>query len=684
MKKAVIIILMALTGRLSTQSDSTTLAHELFAQGRYGESELFLNELLIKNPNDPILNLKMGICYLHSRSQKHKAVSYLEKSIEYSSSLQNKNMPDENGAPAIVFKYLGDAYRATYRFYNAINAYEKYKELIGKKKPDVAEIARVDQCIELCQFGKEVQESTLPVKLNIHELVKTGNTVGYYTSAISPSNTETIHTWKVPTEKTYKDDSRYFETKPIGKDQKFTSEDLKNREAEVNFASRKKDKLHDTIVNITTIGTSVDGQVMLTYRDEKGSAVIYISKLAGNKWSTPVRLPKTVNKGGWEPCEYVSFDGNYLYFVSDRTGGYGGKDIYRCERLANGEWGKARNLGPDINTEYDEEAPFLHQDGTTLYFSSNRNKPALSYEIFASTLKDSTWQKSLIVGYPINSSDEDVFYQVAADKKRIYAKPAVPAPGLTEKENTKKKGSLHGKKARKQKQQQENNHYLITFLNPQMSALTILKGEVVEKQRKTEKPIQATITVTDNNSGKCQGIYFTDLSRGAYSFVVPAEKSNNITFEADGYLFCSENIAVKTNTNYFEKYKAIYLQPLKEGSHSELNNIFFEKDRAVLHTSSNAELEKLYHFLNNNPEMKININSYIYSEKKYYKPLSEERASAIVKYLEEKGIDKERLTAKGYRKSLTNDHKDILSTDEYVQKIEIEIDDIPNSKKNKS
>ena len=162
-----------------------------------------------------------------------------------------------------------------------------------------------------------------------------------------------------------------------------------------------------------------------SYKNDKEGS-IYYSKLDGDQWSYGYMLGTDpgditdINTQYHEPSACLSPDGNTLYFVSDRPGGFGGEDIYRCVKLPTGRWSKATNLGPTINTEYDEDAPFMHPDGVTLFFSSNGHKTMGGFDIFFSVKSDSGWYPPQNMGYPINTTDDDVFYVMSSDGKRAY------------------------------------------------------------------------------------------------------------------------------------------------------------------------------------------------------------------------------------------------------------------------
>jgi hypothetical protein len=138
---------------------------------------------------------------------------------------------------------------------------------------------------------------------------------------------------------------------------------------------------------------------------------LYSSTLIGETWNEPQLLGSDINTANWETHATVAADGSGMYFVSDRPGGLGGRDIYRCVKLPNGEWSRALNIGNQINTPFEEDAPFLSADGKTLYFSSNGHTTMGGFDIFYSRLgDDGLWGLPVNMGYPLNTVDDDVFF----------------------------------------------------------------------------------------------------------------------------------------------------------------------------------------------------------------------------------------------------------------------------------
>jgi hypothetical protein len=147
---------------------------------------------------------------------------------------------------------------------------------------------------------------------------------------------------------------------------------------------------------------------------------IYVSKKLEKGWSKPKSMGRNISSYYGEYSMYITEDEQTIYFSSDRPGGYGGLDIYKSELGKNGIWGKAINLGPTINTKENEDAPFLSQDGTKLYFSSEGHETMGYYDIFVSKLEDGQWQTPQNMGYPINSAAQDSYFTLSIDGKKAY------------------------------------------------------------------------------------------------------------------------------------------------------------------------------------------------------------------------------------------------------------------------
>jgi Tol biopolymer transport system component len=175
---------------------------------------------------------------------------------------------------------------------------------------------------------------------------------------------------------------------------------------------------HDAAISL-----SHDGQILFIYRDSGDDhGDIYQSLLQGDEFSNPVKLKGQVNSYSWDGHCSLSPDGQTLYFSSERSGGYGGRDIYKATLLSDSTWGNIKNLGDSVNTAYDDDAPFIHPDGITLYFSSKGRTSMGGYDVFQSTMDvtDSIFKYTENLGYPINSTDDDAYFVLSANGKNGY------------------------------------------------------------------------------------------------------------------------------------------------------------------------------------------------------------------------------------------------------------------------
>lgn len=559
----------------------------------------------------------IGDCYLRARRGKASALPYLERSLLAISSKYNEDSYEERNAPILAYKLLGDAYHIHSMFQKAILSYERYKkELILYKRKDDINLKDANRKIEMCKNGIDLMSK--PINVKIENMGKNVNSpYGDYSPVLTADQSTMIFTTRrsQSTGGEMLEDGKYFE------DIYLSNYDGKNWTVAQSIG-----KPINTDGNEASVGISPDGQEILIYKDDNGDGNIYSTSLNGDVWSEPIKLNSNINSKHWEPSAFISADGQTIYFTSDRPGGFGGRDIYESKKNPNGEWGKAVNMGALINTEFDEDAPFIHPDGITLFFSSNGHNTMGGFDIFYSSLSDDgiKWQKPINVGYPINSPDDDVFYVVSPDKTKAYYS-SFKEGGLGEKDN-----------------------YSITFLDQKQAALTLLKGLVKDAYGAVAKDV--VITVTDNETGQVVGVYRPNSKTGQYLFILTPGKNYNISYEAEGFMFYSENREISKKTNYYEIYKPIQLPPITVGSKIVLNNIFFDFDKASLRKTSNVELKHILKFLNKYPNLDVEISGYTDSKgsHEYNLNLSNDRASAVVNYLIANKIPKDRLTAKGY------------------------------------
>jgi hypothetical protein len=405
--------------------------------------------------------------------------------------------------------------------------------------------------------------------------------------------------------------------------------------------SRTDAKMLSSEVNIkirnnSAIALSNDGQRMLVYHDNfDGNGDIYESVLKGTQWTEPVNLGEPINSKYHESSACISPDGKTIYFVSDRPGGEGGRDIWYCTKGNDNKWGKAENMGYPINTDKDEEGIFIHPDGKTIYFSSNGGKDEGlgGYDIYKSENKGSQWIVPVNMGAPLNTEGDDVFFVMQADGKTGYYSSSMPG-GFGDKDI-----------------------YEVTFtpvkkeVKPAGPKLTLFKGVVLDEEKQT--PIEAFIEIVDNAKKEVISTFNSNSSTGKFLISLPAGKNYGIAVKAENYLFYSDNFNIPDTAFYQEIEKNVLLKRLAVGKKIILKNVFYEFNKATLGSESISELNRMVTLMKENPSLKIEISSHTDSKGSdlYNAKLSQERAQSVVKYLIGSGISKDRLIAKGYGES---------------------------------
>ncbi|TZF81854.1 OmpA family protein [Pedobacter sp. BS3] len=361
--------------------------------------------------------------------------------------------------------------------------------------------------------------------------------------------------------------------------------------------------------------------------DGMGRCDIYISKREGKSWSKPFNIGNPVNSPGWESQPSLSADGKTLYFVSTRPGGYGGYDIWKSTLKPGGGWSDPENLGPNINTAYDEYSPFIHADDQTLYFSSN-GWPGFGHKDLFLSRKDSAgnWQKPENLGYPINSYGEESGLFISSDGRTAYFSAEKP-DGY---------GGMD-----------IYSFDLPAALRPK--PVTYVKGIVFDK--KTGEPLEAAIKIINIADNTLAYDDSSEPGSGEFLATMPIGKKFALNIEKEGYLFYSANYSLDKPSSAIKPFLVkVPLEKIEPGALVVLSNIFFDTNKYNLLPESKAELQQVIHFLQKNPKVVIEISGHTDNVGDMQKNmvLSENRAKAVYNYLLENQIAASRLTYKGY------------------------------------
>ncbi|OFY84292.1 MAG: hypothetical protein A3F72_14830 [Bacteroidetes bacterium RIFCSPLOWO2_12_FULL_35_15] len=422
-------------------------AEDNFANENYNAAlplYLKLDSLSKGNAN---INFKIGLCYLSGATYKIKSIPYFEEAIKNIARKYQEGEIKETQAPLSTYYYLAKAYHLNYQFDKAIEMYQKYITELGTSSKVSAEIADVTHDIETCNNGKELIKN--PNKVKISNLGSALNSPhSDFSPVVSLDESTLIFTSRRQggTSDVKEANGQYFEDIYISH--------------YVNDAWQKAVSIGpniNTYGHEATVNISADGQKLLIYKDEGGNGNLYLSELKGEEWGIPQYLGANINTPSWETHACFSADNRTLYFVSDRTGGLGGRDIYKCLKLPNGEWSPGQNLGPTINTPYDEDGVFIHPDGKQIYFSSKGHKSMGGFDVFSSIINDENgfWSEPINIGYPINTPDDDIFFITTADGKRSFF-------------SSDQEGGLG-----------EKDIYMITYEENEPRDITILVGRII-------------------------------------------------------------------------------------------------------------------------------------------------------------------------------------------------------------
>lgn len=401
MKKAALLLLLCMAGSVCPAQTSSRNA-ELKLDADYymmlkdypRALDLYLKILRTESENADIKH-RIGICYLNSESEKARAIPYLEEAVQKVSAKYNPNSLKEENASFEAYFALGSAYRVNNELDKAIEAYTRFKDYLDRN--DDYNIRVADQYIRNCQLAKEMQQKPVGFSaINLGDLIN--NEKANFNAVVSGDGTTLVYT--SPGRQGYEIFQAVY--------------------TDSGWASPK---------NITTVlGTgkfmktcdlSADGKVLLLALEDPENSDIYMSRYNKGRWSKVEALGKTINGKGQETHASLSADGNTLYFTSNRKGGEGDLDIYRATLNSKGEWGKPENLGLGVNTAFNEETPFVTDDGKYLYFSSEGHDGIGGYDVYRVDL-GGIGSGAVNLGYPVNTTDNNLFYYPVGDGSSAY------------------------------------------------------------------------------------------------------------------------------------------------------------------------------------------------------------------------------------------------------------------------
>ncbi|WP_010662636.1 OmpA family protein [Marinilabilia salmonicolor] len=590
-----------------------------YASGNIKEAEELLFKTLDREPEFVEAMLLLGDLY-HSQESWSKELEILTRSLEVDSTF-----------------FIPTYYNAGMAAYNAgefdiaLQYFNNYLQLSDNENA----IKRARAMIERVSFVKKTVENPYDI-----ELVSAGEGVNSELHEYWPSVTADEQTMVITVLRPR--DPQLFKEKgdDLPRNSVFFQEDFYMSHADSAGQWQNRHLLMGHLNTDSNEGAqtlSADGNWMFFTgcgrNDSKGSCDIYFSAKTDYGWSAPVNIGTPVNTPFWESQPHFSADGRTLFFISSRGGGEGGKDIWKATLAGiNDEgvpyFGDLENLGSLINTSGDENSPFLHHDGKTLYFSSNGHMGMGGMDLFMSR-KDSpgNWSEPINMGFPINSGRDEIGLVVTARGDKAYFSTDGQQNSMGAKD-------------------------IYSFVLPEElrpEPALYVKGKVFDAE--TGMVLAADFDLKSLESGETiitsRGSSFTG------EFLVSLPSGGDYAFKADhpGYLFYSGNFNLSGNHPVDRPYYLdIGLKPIESGATVRLENVFFETDSYQLDPRSKVELQEVVEFLEENPDVRIMLEGHTdnVGSEEYNLNLSENRARSVFNYIAGQGIDKDRMEYKGF------------------------------------
>lgn len=564
-------------------------AYELDSIGNIFQSLPLLQEALQKDESFDEAHLLLFMTYM-KRNQLNNAI----QTIELSKPFVEEGFSNRMTLELATFHWSSGRYGEALRLKNAINGV-----IVGV---DQETIDLVYQSIEMANKGKEPTEKIdfqeLPNPINLFE--------AQYFPSIAADGTIVF---------TGRQKSRNGTNENL-----YISSSIGNKWSKPENISERinTERYNEGTASIASDGFSI---VFTGCNRPKGlgSCDLYISYYTDSNWSSPKNLGREINSQYWESQPSLSQDGRKLYFVSRRPGGFGGQDIWVSEKVGE-SWTKAKNLGPTVNTKWDDCSPFIYPDGQTFYYAS-KGKPGFGgYDLFKTRIVNEKWDEPINLGFPINTFDNQVGYSLGVDGWAYYSD-----------NNLMQQIKLYRFRMPKS-------------LMPE-SKIVMLSGIVVDAN--TKEKISAELFVTDVLKDSTV-VQTYSKNTGVFGFIMPASKRDFMVYaNKNGYKLYKNKLSNMTTTkgNF-----VIPMEKLALGEKVVLNNILFELNSAVLNLTAKKELEVALDFLKDNPKVNIAIGGHtdVSGAPDYNQELSEKRAKSVLDYFVEFGISQDRLTHIGY------------------------------------
>ncbi len=403
MKRFAVLLLILTIGYTARSQDNTRLqeafyeAEYFLMRGDYSDALPYYQGIYAAMPDNASIAFRLGLCYLNIEGSKNMAIEYLEKASKQVTAKYREGSLRQTEAPYEAIFFLGDAYRINYMFEKAREAYSRYRETLLQS--DIENLMFVDQQIATCINAPALM--AVPVKFtveSIDHIINDGNNNFFPVFSGDGKSIAYMTSMKFYDAIMFSRMVRNEWTPPVN----ITPELQSDGDHYVSFLS-------------------ATGDMMLLSKDDNLNSDIWMSRYDGSRWEPAQKLKKEINTKYWEAHGFITEDGSTMIFSSDRPGGFGGLDLYTSKLENDGEWSKPVNMGPEINTPFNDDRPFLIKNGTILFFASQGHTNMGGYDIFRSDLQyNGLWSKPVNIGYPLNNPDDNIFFFPSEGGKSGY------------------------------------------------------------------------------------------------------------------------------------------------------------------------------------------------------------------------------------------------------------------------
>ncbi len=599
---------------------------KLFGERKANEAVPFMQEAIRQSPNFLDAHVKLGQLYEFTRKPEPALAAYREAIRIQPDAATNGTA--YQGAANLLLR-LG-------RYADALPVLERYQPVFASQS---AQYKRVARQLETARFGVQAVANPQPVS---PRPVSAGlnTTLSQYFPVLTADEQTLLFT----------------ALKPEGDEDLMVSRFT----GEAWSAPESLSPDINTPENEGTATLAADGRTVVftacQNRRGFGGCDLYQSRKTGDVWSRPTNLGPDINTANYESQPSLSADGRRLYFISDRPGGQGRRDIWRSNRDADGNWQTPVNLGAPVNTAFNEASPFIHANGQSLFFASEGHTGLGGYDLFVTDsvataggagasnggtsdggtttfLPAAGWSVPQNLGYPINTSEDQASLFVSANGVRGYYSFEEQKEGVS----------------------QRSRLYVFDLpesLRERIKPVSYLKGVVLDGR--TKKPMTAQIDLVDLKTNQIVSQVRADPETGQYVAVLPGGGQYALYVSGPNYLFKSLSFDFTGKTTPGAALSLdVLLEPVGATSRETLNNLFFDSGRYDLADKSRTELDRLAAFLKANPGVRIEIGGHTddLGDAATNLALSKKRAQGVVDYLTKAGVVASRVRAVGYGKT---------------------------------